>query len=123
MAKKATFAPDYTSKREWLADSEHMPNDLLLYPPNQLNSDEHRYKFLKGILYCLNYILWDIQLQCDKNFGVNWTYDNINLFNIAGIAYPDEKDGLVVVPEKVNPAYQSMILFKFADIQAKARNS
>lgn len=107
----------------YVADSEDKPNDLCLYPPQQLNSAEHRYKFLKGILYCLKYILWDIQLQCDKKFGVSWAYDSIDLFNIAGVAYPDEKGGLVVVPEKVNPMYQAMILLKFADVQAKAREA
>lgn len=107
----------------YVADSEHKPNDLYLYPPQQLNSAEHRYKFLKGILYCLKYILCDIQLQCEKKFGVSWTYDSINLFNIAGVAYPDQKGGLAVVPEKVNPMYQAMILLKFADAQAKAREA
>jgi hypothetical protein len=103
----------------YVADSEEKPNDLCLYPPQQLNCAEHRYKFLKGILYCLKYILWDIQRQCNKNFGVIWTYDNMDLFNIASVGYSDEKGGIVVVPEKVNPTYQLMILIKFADLQAK----
>ncbi|QXP88481.1 hypothetical protein [Methylococcus capsulatus] len=107
----------------FVADSIHEPNDLCLYPPQQLDSAGHRHKFLKGILYCLKYIIWDIQLQCDKRFGVNWSYDSSNLFNVAGVAYADKEEGLVVVPEKVNAAFQSMILRKFVDIQAKARNA
>ena len=103
----------------YLADSKCKENDLCLYPPHQLNSATHRYKYLKGIRYCLRYILWDIQLKCDKAFGVTWNYDNTELFNIAGVAYPDDKEGLVVIPQKVNPAYQTMILLKFADTQSK----
>jgi hypothetical protein len=107
----------------YVADSEIKPNDLCLYPPQQLDSDTHRFKYLKAIRYCLNYILWDVQLQCKKDFGITWSYEKTNIFNIAGVSYPDEKEGFVVVPNKVNSAYLSMILLKFADVQAKNSNA
>lgn len=103
----------------YVADSEIKPNDLCLYPPHQFDSNEHRVKYIKTIQYCLKYMLWDIQLRSEQNFGVNWSYNKESLFNISGVAYPDEKQGFVVVPNKVNAAYQAMILLKFADVEAR----
>ncbi len=104
----------------FVSDSENRLNDVCPYPPVPLESAEHRRKFLDGILYCLKYMLQDIQRQCAKDFGVTWRYDNHSLFNIAGVAFPGGDDGITVVPEKVNSAYQSMILLKFAQVQAEA---
>lgn len=104
----------------FVSDSETSPNDVCLYPPVQLESAEHRRKFLDGILYCLKYLLQDIQNQCAKDFGVTWRYDSHSLFNISGVAFLGEDNGITVVPEKVNSAYQAMILLKFAQVQAEA---
>jgi len=95
------------------------PNDLCLYEPGTLDSDEHQRKFAKGILYCLKYLLHDVQRQCSYDFGVTWSYDNMSLFNIAGVGFPDKDTGVRVVPSKVNAAYQGMVLTKFAKIQAQ----
>jgi len=97
--------------------SESDPNDLCLYGPGPLASHEHELKFLKGILYCLKYILHDIQTRCDCDLGVTWSYDNISLFGIAGVGFADEKTGLKVVPSKVNAHYQAMVLLKLAKLQ------
>jgi len=107
----------------YVADSGEKANDLCLYPPRQLDSDAHRYKFLTGINYCLEYILWDIQARCGENFEVYWRYDEKSMFTIAGVANPDGDDSFVVVPEKVNATYQAMVLLKFADIQDNNDNN
>jgi hypothetical protein len=95
------------------------PNDLCLYAPGPLASDEHQYKFMKGILYCLKYLLHDIQSQCACDLGVTWSYDNMSLFNIAGVGFPDKDTIVKVVPAKVNAAYQAMVLLKFAKLQVQ----
>lgn len=99
------------------------PNDLCLYEPGTLDSDEHQRKFAKGILFCLKYLLHDIQRQCSYDFGVTWSYDNMSLFNISGVGFPDKDTGIRVVPSKVNEAYQSMVLLKFAKVQAEIPRS
>lgn len=88
------------------------PNDLCLYGPGPLDSEEHRYKHLHGIFYCLKSLINDVQAQCDVDLGVNWKHDEMGLFNIAGVGYPDENTGVKVVPKKVNAAYQAMVLLK-----------
>lgn len=94
------------------------PNDLCLYPPGALASDEHQNKFTRGILYCLKYLLHDLQRAGLYDFGVSWSYDDMQLVTIAGVAFPDERTELRVVPEKVNEAYQGLVLLKFAKVQA-----
>lgn len=103
------------------ASTEANPNNILLYPPEQLDSEDHRRKYMAGILYCLQYILHDIQKQCAKSFGVNWEYDQQKLFNISGVAYPAPNNGMEVVAEKVNSMYQAMMILKFAQFQADGK--
>jgi len=90
------------------------PNDLCLYGPGPLDSEEHRHKHLRGISYCLRSLLSDVQAQCGIDLGVTWKHDEMGLFNIAGVGYPDEDTGVKVVPKKVNAAYQTMVLLKLA---------
>lgn len=90
------------------------PNDLCLYGPGPLDSEEHRHKHLNGIFYCLRSLLYDVQAQCGVDLGVTWKHDEMGLFNIAGVGYPDEETGVRVVPKKVNAAYQAMVLLKLA---------
>lgn len=89
------------------------PNDLCLYGPGPLDSEEHRHKHLHGILYCLRSLLNDVQAQCGVDLSVTWKHDEMGLFNIAGVGYRDET-GVKVVPKKVNAAYQAMVLLKLA---------
>lgn len=92
------------------------PNDLCLYAPGPLDSDEHRYKYMNGIYYCLECLLHEIQSQCDCDLGGTWSYDEVSLFNIAGVGYPDKGTIVKVVPKKVNAAYQAMVLLKLAKL-------
>ena len=104
----------------FMCQSESDPNDLCLYGPGPLNSEEHRCKHLRGISYCLKSLLWDIQKQCGVDLGVTWRHDEMALFNIAGVGYPDKDTGVKVVPKKVNAAYQALVLLKIAKIQQGA---
>lgn len=104
----------------FMCPSESDPNDLCLYGPGPLDSEEHRRKHLHGILYCLSSLLHDIQAQCHVDLGVTWKYDEMGLFNIAGVGYPDKDTGVRVVPKKVNAAYQAMVLLKLAKLQQAA---
>lgn len=90
------------------------PNDLCLYGPGPLECEEHRHKHLHGIFYSLSSLLHDIQEQCGVDLGVAWKHDEMGLFNIAGVGYPDKDTGVRVVPKKVNAAYQAMVLLKLA---------
>jgi len=99
--------------------SANDPNDLCLYAPGPLDSDEHRCKYMNGILYCLKCLLREVQSQCDCDLGVTWNYDEMSLFNIAGIGYPDKDTIVKVVPQKVNAAYQAMVLLKLAKLRSR----
>lgn len=90
------------------------PNDLCLYGPGPLESEEHRRKHLHGIFYSLSSLLHDIQEQCGVDLGVTWKHDEMGLFNIAGVGYHDKGTGVRVVPKEVNAAYQAMVLLKLA---------
>lgn len=103
------------------ASTETNPNDILLYPPEKLDSDDHRRKYLAGIVYCLQYILHDIQNQCKRNLGAKWKYDQTKLFNISGVAYSAENNEIEVVAEKVNSAYQGMMTLKFFQHQSNGK--
>jgi len=96
------------------------PNDLCLYSPGPLESEEHRHKHLHGIFYSLSSLLHDIQMQCGVDLEVTWRHDEMGLFNIAGVGYPDKVTGVKVVPKKVNAAYQAMVLLKIAKHQQGA---
>ncbi|MDD2917621.1 hypothetical protein [Rhodoferax sp.] len=101
----------------FMCSSANDPNDLCLYGPGPLDSEEHRSKHLRGILYSLCSLLHDIQVQCGVDLGVTWRHDEMGLFNIAGVGYPDKDSGVRVVPKKVNAAYQTMVLLKLAKCQ------
>jgi ribonucleotide reductase alpha subunit len=101
----------------FMCQSESDPNDLCLYGPGPLDSEQHRCKHLRGIFYCLNSLLCDIQTQCGVDLGVTWRHDEMDLFNIAGVGYPDKDTVVKVVPKKVNTAYQALILMKLAKLQ------
>lgn len=101
----------------FMCQSESDPNDLCLYAPGPLDSEEHRFKHLRGIYYCLNSLLCDIQNQCGVDLGVTWRHDEMALFNIAGVGYPDKHTGVKVVTKKVNAAYQALVLLKLTKIQ------
>lgn len=88
-----------------------------------MNNTEHEHKNLKGILYCLKYIFYDIQSRSNEAFGVEWTYDQVSLFNIAGGGYPDGKGGVEVISEKVNAMYQAIVLLELAKWQKKAQGN
>lgn len=103
----------------YVGDTHNNIDDLTLYPSAPLHSDGHKAKFLSGVLYCLKYLVHDIQRHCKIDLNVVWNYEERSLFNIAGVAFPDKNSGIEVVPDKVNAAYQSMILLKFAHQQAK----
>ena len=94
-------------------------DSLILYPSEPLHSEVHKAKFIAGILYCLKYLLHDIQRHCVIDLNVNWKYDEMKLFNIAGIAFPDQNGNIKVVPDKVNSAYQAQLLLEIAHQQAK----
>lgn len=97
------------------------PNDLCLYGPGPLESEEHRQKHLRGIFYSLSSLLQDIQEQCGVDLGVTWRHDEMGLFNIAGVGYRDKDTGVRVVPKKVNAAYQAMVLLKLAKQQQEVK--
>lgn len=92
-------------------------NNFCLYAPGAMKDNEHEYKNLKGILYCLKYILYDFQVRCGEDFGVDWKYDHMSLFNIAGVGYPGKNGGMEVVSSKVNSAYQAMVLLEIFRLQ------
>ncbi|WP_027388920.1 hypothetical protein [Chrysiogenes arsenatis] len=104
----------------FMCPSESDSNDLCLYGPEPLDSEEHRCKHLRGIFYCLNSLIYEIQSQCNVDLCVTWKHDEMGLFNIAGVGFPDKDTGLRVVPKKVNAAYQVMVLQKLAKLQQKA---
>lgn len=104
----------------FMCASKNDPNDLCLYGPGPLDSEEHGRKHLRGILYCLSSLLHEIQAQCHVDLGVTWRHDEMGLFNIAGVGYPDRDGGVRVVPKKVNAAYQAMVLLKLAKLQQAA---
>lgn len=101
----------------FVCPSSNDPNDLCLYGPGPLESEEHRHKHLRGIFYCLSSLLHDIQEQCCVDLGVTWRHDEMGLFNIAGVGFPDKNTGVRVVPKRVNAAYQAMVLLKLAKHQ------
>jgi hypothetical protein len=92
---------------------------LTLYPSKPLHSDVHKAKFTAGILYCLKYLLHDIQRHCIIDLNVTWKHEEMKLFNIAGIAFTDQSGDIKVVPDKVNAAYQALLLLEIAHQQAK----
>jgi len=101
----------------FICPSASDPNDLCLYGPGSLRSEEHRHKHLRGIFYSLNFLLNDIQQHCNVDLGATWRHDEMELFNIAGVGCPDKDTGVRVVPKKVNAAYQAMMLLKLAKQQ------
>ena len=103
----------------YIGSNHNNIDDLTLYPSEPLHSESHRIKFLAGVFYCLKYLLHDIRRHCNVELNVEWRYEERSLFNIAGVAFPDKKTGFKVVPDKVNAAYQSMLLLQFAHHQAK----
>jgi len=104
----------------FVCPSTNDPNDLCLYGPGPLESEEHRNKHLYGIFYCLSSLLHDIQMHYGLDLGVTWRHDEMGLFNISGVGFPDKDTGVKVVPNKVNAAYQAMVLLKLAKVQQGA---
>lgn len=96
----------------FISPSASDSNDLCLYGPSPFNCEVHRSKHLQGILYCLECLLHEVQLQCSVDLGVAWKHDEVSLFNIAGVGFPDAETGVKVVPENVNAAYQAMFLLR-----------
>jgi hypothetical protein len=107
----------------FIAGSTPDENNFCLYKPGTMNDPGHKHKNLKGILYCLKYILYDIQSRSNEAFGVEWTYDQASLFNIAGGGYPDGKGGIEVISGKVNAMYQAIVLLELAKRQKKAQTN
>lgn len=101
----------------YVCASANDPDDLCLYGPGPLDSEEHRSKHLRGIHYCLSSLLYELQSQCGVDLRVEWNHDEMGLFNIAGVGYRDKDTGIRVVPQEVNAAYQSMVLLKLAKLQ------
>lgn len=101
----------------FLGQTPENPNDVCLFPPGMFESPEHERKYMGGILYCLKYLLNDIQDRCGYDFGVEWQYDAMELFKIAGSGHPGKDGRMEVVASRINSTYQTLMLLKLANIQ------
>lgn len=101
----------------YISDGLPVENHLVFYEPGGINSSHHKYKNLKGIKYCFEYLICDLQKSTGIDFGVEWKYDDNELFNISEIAYPDGKGGIEVHAHKVNEAFQAILLRYLATVK------
>jgi len=93
---------------------------LYFYEPGGINDEQHKGKNLIAINFCLNWILNDIQNIKNVDLGIKWKYDEHILVSIAGIGYPNGNNQFKVIPEKVNKAYQEVLLLYLSE---KYKNS
>ncbi len=83
---------------------------VTLYRPGSFDSKEHLMKILMAIRFCMGFVLNDIDKISGTELSASWTYEESEVINIAGIAYPDGKGGVEFIREKANEAYQALLL-------------
>ena len=58
----------------------------------------------------MGFLLADIDKVAGTALGVEWAYNELEIFDIAGIAYSDGKGGVKVDRYKINEGYQAVLL-------------
>lgn len=86
--------------REWLQ----------FYGPGGIDDKKHKQKNLQAIKFCFGFVLKELVEKRGLDNSINWTYDEMEIVNIAGIADIDDNGKMHVIPDKVNQKYQEMMI-------------
>lgn len=84
--------------------------DYRLYEPGGIIDDFHQHRCLKSVLFCLRYLLHDMERAKEGHFGSHWRYEQIELMHIANVIWRSEDGECFVDGDRINSAAQVTFL-------------
>ena len=94
-------------------------SDYCLYEPGGIQDHDHRYRCLKSILFCLKYLLHDMERAKEGRFDCQWKYDHVELMHMSNVIWQDKNGQYVVDAEAINSAAQVTFLIAMSSILPK----